>query len=111
MNQTLAVWLLIALAAVSANLPFLNERVFALFAWRQGGTPAVKPFWLRMVEVLVFYVVVGLIGFAFESALGNPFPQGWQFYAIALCLFLVLGYPGFVIRYLRKKHGRGATEA
>jgi hypothetical protein len=111
MNQTLAVWLLIALAAVSANLPFLNERVFALFAWRKGGAPAVKPFWLRMVEVLVFYVVVGLIGFAFESALGNPFPQGWQFYAIGLCLFLVLGYPGFVIRYLHKRHKRGVPDA
>ncbi|WP_368860975.1 DUF2818 family protein, partial [Escherichia coli] len=30
MNQTLAVWLLIALALVSANLPFLTERVFAV---------------------------------------------------------------------------------
>lgn len=104
MNQTLAIWLLIALALVSANLPFLNERVLGLFTWRQGGVPAVKPFWLRMIEVLFFYVVVGLLGFAFESALGNPFPQTWQFYAIALCLFLVLGYPGFVIRYLFTRH-------
>jgi len=107
MNQTLAVWLLIALAAISANLPFLSERVFALFAWRKGGAPAAKPFWLRMVELLVFYVVVGLIGFAFESALGNPFVQGWQFYAIGLCLFLVLGFPGFVLRYLYKRHPSG----
>lgn len=105
MNQTLAVWLLIALAAVTANLPFLSERVFAIFPWRRHGAPAVKPFWLRMIEVLVFFVIVGLLGFAFEAALGNPFRQGWQFYAIALCLYLVLGYPGFVIRYLRKYHG------
>jgi hypothetical protein len=104
MNQTLAVWLLIALAAVTANLPFLSERVFAIFRWRRHGALAVKPFWLRMVEVLVFFVIVGLLGFAFEAALGNPFRQGWQFYAIALCLYLVLGYPGFVIRYLRKYH-------
>lgn len=104
MSQTLAVWLLIALALVCANLPFLNERVFALFVWRRGGVPAVKPFWLRLVELLVFYLIVGGLGFAFESTLGNRFTQGWQFYAIALCLFLVLAYPGFVIRYLFNRH-------
>jgi hypothetical protein len=104
MNQTLAIWLLIALALASANLPFLNERVFAVFVWRRHGAAAVKPFWLRMIEVLVFYFIVGALGFAFESALGNRFAQGWQFYAIALCLFLVLGYPGFVIRYLLRRH-------
>ncbi len=111
MNQSLAVWLLIALAAISANLPFLNERVFAIFAWRKNGAPAVKPFWLRMVEVLSYYAVVGLIGFAFESTLGNRFAQGWQFYVVGLCLFLVLGYPGFVIRYLRKRHGNTPDDA
>jgi hypothetical protein len=104
MSQTLAVWLLIALALVCANLPFLSERVFAVFVWRKGGAPAAKPFWLRLLELIVFYFIVGALGFAFESTLGNPFPQGWEFYAIALCLFLVLAYPGFVIRYLLKRH-------
>ncbi|SAI73739.1 membrane protein [Bordetella ansorpii] len=100
MNQTLAVWLLIALALVSANLPFLTERVFAVLPWKQGGAVAVKPFWLRLLEVLVSYLIVGVLGFAFESALGNRFGQTWEFYAITLCLYLVLAYPGFVYRYL-----------
>jgi hypothetical protein len=104
MSQTLAVWLLIALALVCANLPFLSERVFGLFAWRKDGAAAVKPLWLRLIELLVFYGIVGALGFAFESALGNRFPQGWEFYVIALCLFLVLAYPGFVIRYLVRRH-------
>ncbi|OZI61711.1 DUF2818 family protein [Bordetella genomosp. 11] len=103
MSQTLAIWLLIALALACANLPFLSERVFALFPWRKGGLPAVKPFWLRLLELLVLYLVVGGLGFAFESTLGNRFSQGWEFYAIGLCLFLVLAYPGFVIRYLFKR--------
>jgi hypothetical protein len=103
-SQAVAVWLLIALALVCANLPFLSERLFGILPWRRGGAPAVKPFWLRMVELLVFYLLVGAVGYAFESALGNPFSQEWQFYAIALCLFLVLGYPGFVIRYLLRRH-------
>jgi hypothetical protein len=106
MSQTLAVWLLIALALACANLPFLSERVFALFAWRRHGQSAPKPIWLRLLELLVLYFIVGGVGFAFESALGNRFSQGWEFYVIALCLFLVLAYPGFVIRYLLKRHPR-----
>ena len=109
MNQTLAVWLLIALALASANLPFLTERVFAVVPWKRGGAPAAKPFWLRLAEVLVSYLVVGALGFAFESALGNRFGQGWEFYAITLCLYLVLAYPGFVYRYLYRRGARAAS--
>jgi len=107
MDQTLAVWLLIALALASANLPFLTERVLAVLPWKQGGRPAAKPFWLRLAEVLVFYVLVGSLGFAIESSLGNRFNQGWEFYAITLCLYLVLAYPGFVYRYLLRRPAKG----
>jgi len=101
MNQTVAIWLLIALAAVTANLPFLTERVFAVLPWRGG----VKPFWLRLCEVLVLYLAVGAVGFAIEASLGNRFKQGWAFYAITLSLYLVMAYPGYVYRYLlRKRH-------
>lgn len=106
MNQTLAVWLLIAVALVTANLPFLTERVFAMLPWKHAGAVAVKPFWLRLFEVLVFYLAVGAIGLAFETSLGNRFVQGWEFYAVTLSLYLVLAYPGFVYRYLLKRHAR-----
>ncbi|OZI65412.1 DUF2818 family protein [Bordetella genomosp. 1] len=106
MNQTLAVWLLIALALVSANLPFLTERLFACWPWKQGGVEVVKPFWLRLVELLVYYGIVGSLGYAFEVTLGNPFAQTWEFYAITLALYLVLAYPGFVFRYLFRKPAR-----
>ena len=108
MNQTIAVWLLIALAAVTANLPFFTERVFAVLPWRGNG---IKPFWLRLIEVLVWYLVVGAVGFAIESSLGNRFSQGWEFYAITLSLFLVMAYPGFVCRYLLKRSSRRVTRA
>jgi hypothetical protein len=106
MNQSVAVWLLIAVAVVTANLPFLSERVFGVLPYRWGGVPAVKPFWLRFFEVLVFYALVGCVGFAFEGSLGNRFHQGWAFYVITLCLYLVLAYPGFVYRYLYNKKKR-----
>jgi len=101
MNQTVAIWLLIALAAVTANLPFLTERVFAVLPW-QGG---VKPFWLRLLEVLVCYLLVGALGLAIEARLGNRHAQDWTFYAITLSLYLVMAYPGYVWRYLlRHRH-------
>ncbi|VCU70976.1 hypothetical protein PIGHUM_03056 [Pigmentiphaga humi] len=106
MKQTLAIYVLILLALVTANLPFLSERVFGALAFRRGGTPAVKPFWVRLAEVLVLYLVVGAVGLAFEASLGNVFQQGWQFYAITLTLYLVLAYPGFVYRYLFKRSHR-----
>jgi hypothetical protein len=105
-TQSVAVWLLIALALASANLPFLTEKVFVLLPYRRSGASAVKPFWLRLLEVLVFYLAVGAVGFAFESSLGNRFSQGWQFYAITLCLYLVMAYPGFVYRYLYQRRAR-----
>ena len=107
MTQSVAVWLLIALALLSANLPFLTEKVFALLPYRRGGAEAVKPFWLRLAEVLASYLIVGAVGFGFENSLGNRFSQGWQFYAITLCLYLVMAYPGFVYRYLYRRAPRG----
>jgi len=101
MKQTVAVWLLIALAAVTANLPFLSERVLAVLPWR--GHDGVKPFWVRLGELLVLYLAVGVLGFAIEANLGNRFKQGWVFYVITLTLYLVLAYPGYVYRYLLRK--------
>jgi len=50
------------------------------------------------------YFVVGAIGLALETNIGSRFPQTWEFYAISACLFLVLGFPGFIMRYLRRPH-------
>jgi hypothetical protein len=113
MNESIATWLLVALALSSANLPFLSERLFGFIPWRRAGAPAVKPFWLRLAEIVVLYFIVGGIGFAFEATLGNRFAQQWEFYAITFSLYLVLAYPGFVYRYLFQRHGkvRAAPEA
>jgi hypothetical protein len=45
---------------------------------------------------------VGL-GFVLEARAGQRHPQGWEFYAAGLCLFLTLAFPGFVWRYLRRQ--------
>lgn len=92
-------WFIVLLAFVAANLPFLNQRLFALVpvgAARKGG-------WIRIGELIVLYFVVGALGFMLEARAGNRFDQGWQFYAITFCLFLVFAFPGFTFQYLVKR--------
>ena len=38
-----------------------------------------------------------------EARLGQRAPQGWEFYAAALCLMVTFAFPGFVWRILRKQ--------
>lgn len=180
MNQSVAVWILIGLSLITANLPFVRERPFLILPWTQKGEPAApawmqwifsllffgllialaygafgliggallmasdltsvvlflakiggmallvggllaypgwrsrahtiqKSFFVRLLELMVFYCIVGILGFAFEFNMGNRFPQTWEFYAITLSLFLVLGYPGFVYRYLLRRSKASAV--
>ncbi|MGG4604504.1 DUF2818 family protein [Paenalcaligenes sp. Me131] len=178
MGQGTAVWVLIALAFITANLPFLIQRPLFCMPWRQvgeaEGATAVRllrfvvmaalvaaaayashdyisraffnsstvllltvaavvvvfavlmwlpGFWLRsqpaiekgvitrLIEFVILFVLMGVLGFAFEASQGNVFPQRWEFYAIGLCLYVVLGYPGFVFRYLVKRRRGVASMA
>src|SRR5699024_5994920 len=174
MSQTTAIWLVIALALITANLPFIFQRPLVVLPWAQAGEPkrpsvlrwtesivflgllagvawlfygwisnafgaayggwvvayivvcaalmAVpvwrarhysieKSFVARMVELLVLFLLTGTLAMAFEAKIGSRFPQTWQFYAINGCLYLVLGYPSFVFRYLlrRRRKKRAAS--
>lgn len=169
MSQNVAVWVLIALSLVVANMPMYMQRPLLFLPWQLKGEPnrplvlryllfiaysgcllAVgwgihtvlsqtffvslgqliaaslvfvlilvvvfaipvysyrhsviqKSFFARLLETTVLYFFIGILGVGFESSLGNVFPQGWEFYAITYCLFMVLAYPGFVLRYLLKR--------
>ncbi|MGV3742306.1 MAG: DUF2818 family protein [Burkholderiaceae bacterium] len=100
MDVSSSAWFVIVLAAFAANMPFLNQRFFCIFPLKQEA----KPFWMRLIELAVLYVATGLVAYGLESRAGNVFSQGWEFYAITICLFIVLAFPGFVYRYLRPKH-------
>lgn len=97
MSQSASVWLVILVAFIAANLPFLNQRVLALIPLRGPKILAV-----RLAELVVFYFVAGGIGLALENGAGQIAPQGWQFYAITGALFVTFAFPGFVYRYLLK---------
>jgi hypothetical protein len=105
-DVSLASWLVIAVALAFANLPFLNESVLGFIPVKPARNRAhAKYFVVRLLELVVLYFVVGALAHALESRIGTAFPQTWEFYAITACLFVVLAFPGFVLRYLRKRRG------
>jgi hypothetical protein len=105
MDVSFASWIVVVVALAAANLPFANERVFGFISLKptQTAQARTKPFVARLLELLVLYFLVGLVGYLLESRIGNVFAQGWEFYAVTGCLFLVLAFPGFVFTYLRKR--------
>jgi hypothetical protein len=97
MDQSAAVWLVLALAVIAANLPYFNERLLLV-----GPRRAPKAAWWRLLELVLMAVLVFALGAALESRIGQRHAQGWEFYAAGTCLFITLGFPGFVWRYLRR---------
>ncbi|MCH8180803.1 MAG: DUF2818 family protein [Proteobacteria bacterium] len=84
-------------ALVAANLPFVNERLFVL-----GPRRAPKSVAWRMLELLVYAVLVAWLGRFIEAHVGQASPWRWEFGAVWLCVFLTLAFPGFVWRHLRR---------
>ena len=100
--MTAAQILIVVLALIAANLPFATRRIF--FVGPRPAEGADKSLIWRVAELLVLYLLTGTLAALFESrSYGAVYAQGWQFYAITACLFIVLAYPGFVARYLWHK--------
>lgn len=97
MDQSVGVWLVLVFAVLAANLPYLNERLLLL-----GPKRAPKAVWWRLAEILLMAVLSFGLGTWLEMRIGQRQEQGWEFYAAGLCLFVTLGFPGFVWRYLRR---------
>lgn len=94
-------FLLFAVAALAANAPFFSGRI--LFIWTPRGEPGRdKHGGWRVLEVVLLYFATMALAKALEARAGAVYPQSWEFYAVTVCLFVVLGYPGFVMRYLWK---------
>ncbi|MGO4389816.1 DUF2818 family protein [Variovorax sp. M-6] len=104
MSQSASVWMVLGVALLAANLPFLNERLFGLVP-----IPArAKSLAVRLAELVLLYFAAGGIGLLFERRVGQIASQGWEFYAVTGALFIVLAFPGFTWRYLLK-HRRTAA--
>ena len=100
MSAVAAAWILIVVAFVAANLPWLSEREFFVLTPRSGAKRA----WVRLLEWQLLYFITGLAAIGLEKKLnGDIYPQGWEFYAVTYCLFLVFALPGFIYRYEFKR--------
>jgi hypothetical protein len=99
MSQSVAVWFVVLTAVVGANLPFVNSRLLAVLPLKFDKNLAV-----RLLELVLFYFIVGGMALLLEQRAGRIAPQTWEFYAITATLFLTLAFPGFVYRYLYKRH-------
>lgn len=89
-------WGFLVVALVLANLPWLSQRCFLILQCER------KSPWLRLLEWFILYFVVGGIAILLESrTMGNVHAQDWEFYWVALFLFAVFAFPGFVYRHIR----------
>ena len=100
MSQTGAIWLVIFAALVAANLPFLSQRLALVGPVAQPS----KALFIRLLELVALYFIVGGFAMLLERRAGQNAPQGWEFYAITATLFLTFAFPGFVYQYLLRKN-------
>ena len=96
--MTAAMYLLLLVALVCANLPFVTVRWFGLKRLPE------KRFAHHLPELLVGFSFVALLAYMLEAQAGSVHGQHWQFYVAVVCLYLVFAFPGFVLRYFW--HGR-----
>ncbi len=99
-----AVWSVLLLALLAANLPFFTERILLV-----GPRRVPKALAWRALELLLLWGITMGLGLFLEARLGQRHAQGWEFYAAFGFLFVTFAFPGFVWRYLRKsRDGRSA---
>lgn len=102
MSTATGVFLLL-LALVAANLPFVFRRALWVLPVRFR-----KHFGWHLLELVLMYFLVGGVARLLEARGGQVYAQGWEFYAMTACFFMVLAFPGFVWRYLLKHRAADA---
>jgi hypothetical protein len=102
-SNTVSVWLVIVVAFLAANLPFVNQRLLGVLPLKSVE----KPLALRLLEMVALYFIAGGLGLVLENNAGQIAKQTWEFYAVTGALFITFAFPGFIWRYLwkHKHHG------
>lgn len=96
-------WGLILLALVAANLAFTSPKFLFFKALSE------KHVGWCLLEMLIWYALIGAVGYSLESMIGNVFPKRWEFFAVSVCLFLVAAFPGFTWRFLVKHRNEASN--
>ncbi len=105
MSQHLILALYFVAVLFAVNLPWISDRVLFVIRPKSGNKAA----WVRIFEWTVMYGVVIGIGFGFEKKItGTTHAQDWEFYAVTVCILMVVAVPGFLYRYqVKPLLGRG----
>ncbi|MDO4907056.1 DUF2818 family protein [Neisseria sp.] len=96
--MTESMYILLLLAFIFANTPFLTPRLLGIFPLKR------KHFGHHLFELFVGFGITAGLARLLESRAGSVHPQDWEFYAVVVCLYLVFAFPAFVWRYFW--HGR-----
>jgi hypothetical protein len=98
-------WAILGLIFFAANLPWFSDKLFYVVALNRSAKPGYsKNLGWCLLELIILYFLTGaFIRYAEHATLGQIAPQGWEFYAVTACLFLVFAFPGFVYKVLWKR--------
>jgi len=88
---------LLLLVLLAANLPWFSNNIFYLIPLKNNQKNLA---WCLLELILLYFVIGGVALYAEYATLGQVSPQGWEFYAITACLFLVFSFPGFIYKTL-----------
>lgn len=95
----MTITILLILSFILANLPWYSNKLFYVIPLKYDH----KNIAICLCELIVLYFVVGGIAFFAEKiSFGQIAPQGWEFYTVTFCLFLVFSFPGFIYRHFWK---------
>lgn len=98
MDTREAAGVILALAVVAANLPFLSGRVLVIGPWRSA-----QGLGSRLLEWMLLGCVTWGLGLTLEAHIGQVHPQGWAFHVALACFYLTLAFPGAVWCCLRQR--------
>lgn len=91
--MTASMYILLLLALIFANAPFATQKLLGI------KTLPSKHFGHHLIELMIGFALTAILAYLLESRAGAVHSQGWEFYAIAVCLYLTFAFPCFVWRY------------
>lgn len=98
--MTIQIAALLIPTLVLANFPFLTKRLFGVIRLPR------KTFFFEGLELLIYFILLGILAYGLERQTGQVHTQNWQFFVTVFSLFLVFAFPGFVFRYFWKTRKR-----
>jgi len=95
MTLDIAVWLLLVVAIVLSNIPWIFENKIFLFI----AAPS-KSIIISIGEWFLYFLLTGIFAYLLElKSMGHVQPQEWEFYTITFFMFMIFAFPGFIYRF------------